>query len=486
MLSDKQCYVLAAPVLLITAVLCFSGTLGAGFVSDDFVLVNRVASEGYYSSWGGESGSVFFRPVTSFSYLCDFHVWGINPIGFHLTNILWHFFAGFAVFLLFKAIMNRSGVQEPCTFSILAGVLFLSLASHSESVAWVSGRTDVIATALCLASTIFYYRQLNKPSTLHAVLAFVLFSVGLLAKESIIITPLLWGLLLVYSLVASKENLRRNYILLGISALIAACYLILRIAFNTELVSNMRSGGFLSLSPVELAENTVRYTFRVLIPSLPVSLRMVVTDSPVLVPLVLLVLMLFLFVFLHKRASDVQKRLLFLLAGCFFVSLLPVLSMKVSLFNTQSERFLYLPGVFAAGFLTVAVVSLFKKSRTILGILVLVILFQGFFLQRSNKNWKQAGRLCSSIAQSVSAYDADSVIILSIPDSYRGAYVFRNGLNEAVTMLTGEESNYIVICMLGPYGDSLYSDRENQIILEYTSQTVLAFVNGKMERMQSN
>ena len=53
-------------------------------------------------------------------------------------------------------------------------------------------------------------------------------------------------------------------------------------------------------------------------------------------------------------------------------------------------------------------------------------------------------------------------------------------------MLTGEESNYIVICMLGPYGDSLYSDRENQIILEYTSQTVLAFVNGKMERMQSN
>jgi len=174
-MSDKQCNSVAVLILLTVVALCFSGTAGAGFVSDDFVLVNRVAGEGYYSSWGGETGSVFFRPVTTLSYLCDFQMWGINPIGFHLTNLLWHFFAGLAVFFLFKTMMNRTGFKKPCLYAMLTAVLFLSLASHSESVAWVSGRTDIIATALCLASAFFYYRQLNKPSTFHAALALVFF-----------------------------------------------------------------------------------------------------------------------------------------------------------------------------------------------------------------------------------------------------------------------------------------------------------------------
>ncbi|MCK5133444.1 MAG: hypothetical protein KAR40_14985 [Candidatus Sabulitectum sp.] len=484
-MSDKQCYVIAVLILLATVTLCFSETLSTGFVSDDFVLVNRVAGEGYFSSWGGGNRSVFFRPATTLSYLCDFQVWGVNPVGFHLTNLLWHFFAGFAVFLLFLVLIKPVDAGRPCLHAILTSVLFLSLTSHSESVAWVSGRTDIIATTLCLASAFFYYRQLDKPSMLHAVLALVLFSAGLLAKESVIITPLLWGLLLVYSLAQGKETLRRNLFLLGLSALIAAGYLVLRIVLNEGLVSNMRSGGFLDLSAVGVAENFVRYTFRVLIPPLPSGWRMVITNNPVLVPLVLLVLTVPVFAVLHRRASRVQKRLLLVLAGCYIVSLLPVLSMKVSLFDTQSERYLYLPGVFAAGFLTVSVVSLLKKSKTVLFILALVIPGQVFFLQKSNENWKQAGRLCSSIAQSVSAYDADSVIILSIPDSYRGAYVFRNGLNDAVTMLTGEEADYTVVSKINFCGDSLYSEGESRIIPD-PSRTVLAFVNGRMERIRSD
>lgn len=483
-MSDKQCLLTAISVLIVTVVLCFASTVEAGFVSDDFVLVNRIAREGYYLSWGGEAGSAFFRPVTTLSYLFDFLIWGNNAAGFHLTNIFWHLFSGIAVFLLFSLLMKQLQVRKSCLYALLSSVLFLSLASHSESVAWVSGRTDIIATALCLASLYFFYRQLGKKSILFSALALLLFPIGLLAKESVIITPLLWGLLLACHSASHKENLRRNLSLVGFSALIAVVYLLLRTLFEDSLVSGIRYGGFLDLSPAGLAENLVRYTLRVLIPPFPLGLRGIVTENPIVVPVFLFALILPVSILAYRRVTKEQKNLLYLLAGCFFVSLLPVLGMKVSLFDTQSERFLYLPGVFASGFFTVAIISLFKERKLSLIVIVCTILFQGFFLHRSNENWTQAGRLCSGIVESIAEYDADSIYILAIPDSFQGAYVFRNGLNEAVAMLTGEESNYIVICRISSYGDSLSSNSGDSISLEDSHRIILTCISGRMERVE--
>lgn len=483
-MSDKQCLLTAISVLIVTVVLCFASTVEAGFVSDDFVLVNRIARDGYYLSWGGEAGSAFFRPVTTLSYLFDFLIWGNNAAGFHLTNIFWHLFSGIAVFLLFSLLMKQLQVRKSCLYALLSSVLFLSLASHSESVAWVSGRTDIIATALCLASLYFFYRQLGKKSILFSALALLLFPIGLLAKESVIITPLLWGLLLAYHFASHKENLRRNLSLVGFSALIAVVYLLFRAMTEDSLVSGIRYGGFLDLSPAGLAENLVRYTLRVLIPPFPLGLRELVTENPLIVPLFLLVLVLPVSIPLFRKAKLKQRNLLYLMAGCFLVSLLPVIGMKASLFDTQSERFLYLPGVFATGFFTVAIISLFKERKLSLIVIVCTIFLQGFFLHRSNENWTQAGRLCSGISESIAEYDADSIYILAIPDSFQGAYVFRNGLNEAVAMLTGEESSYIVICRISSYGDSLFSENEDRINLDETERTVITCVDGRMGRVE--
>jgi len=182
-----------------------NGTVGTGFVSDDFVLVHRIASDGYFTSWGGENGSAFFRLATTLSYLTDFGIWGSNPAGFHITNVLWHLFAGIAVFLLLLSLFRQNRFPQPCLFALLSSVLFLSLASHSESVAWVSGRTDVMATVFSMLSILIFYRHQTKPSVTNAVFAVVLLSLGLLAKESVIVTPLLWGALFVYSSSLKKK-----------------------------------------------------------------------------------------------------------------------------------------------------------------------------------------------------------------------------------------------------------------------------------------
>ncbi len=474
-MSDKRCNATAVFVLLSVVILGYSGTVGTGFVSDDFVLVHRIASDGYFTSWGGENGSAFFRPAITLSYLADFGIWGSNPAGFHITNVLWHLFAGIAVFLLLLSLLKQNRFPQPCLFALLSSALFLSLASHSESVAWVSGRTDVIATALALFSIFFFYRYQSKPSTTNAVFAVVLCSLGLLAKESAIVTPLLWGAVFIYGSAAGRENQNGSRWLLAVSLLLTGMYLAFRIVSDGSLFSNMKSGGFLSFSVAGVAESFVRYAFRVFIPPLPISLRHMVLSHPALVPVTLFFLVVPLGIAVHRKADTRLKRLLLLLTAGFVVSLLPVLSMKVSLFDTQSERFLYLPGVFASGFLTVAVASVLRKAGTVTVILLAFAVIQGIFLYRSNENWRQAGALCSDIAESVSEYDADSVYILAIPDSFHGAYVFRNGLNEAVALLTGEEQSYTVYCKISSYGDSLFCENTDMPDLNETGCTIVSF-----------
>lgn len=430
--------------LFLSVFIFYFSSLEAGFVSDDFVLVQRAANEGFYSSWGGEIGSTFFRPLTTLTYLLDYSLWGTNPVAFHITNLFWHFLVGLALFFLLSLTTKHLSLQKPYLYSFLSAVLFISLASHSESVTWVSGRTDVIATAFCLASLFYFFRQLKKPSKLYAILALFLFLIGLLAKESVIITPLLWVGLLLYDLPEDKENQKRNFKLVGVSFVIVILYSTFRFLFNNGLISGMQYGGVFNLSLPALIEHLIRHLFRALIPPLPYSFRGAVLENLYIIPLLIFAFLLFTAFWVHKKATMKQKRFLVLMVYLFCVSLIPVIGMKVSLFDSQSERLLYLPGVFATGFFTFFLFSLFKESKLALIILSSVILFQGIFLFKSNRNWVQAGKLCSEISEIVSEYDSDSIYIEAIPDNFNGAYVFRNGLNDAVEMLTGKEAVYCV------------------------------------------
>jgi hypothetical protein len=126
------------------------------------------------------------------------------------------------------------------------------------------------------------------------------------------------------------------------------------------------------------------------------------------------------------RGKDLHRKTITVLLGSFFVSLLPVIFMSVSLFDSRSERFLYLPGVFAVLAIVQWSFTVFSRRNAIV-FLAAFSLFQGTFLYMSNRNWKTAGALCESIV--LQGRD-------DRPESYNGAYVFRNGYEEAVLLFS--------------------------------------------------
>ncbi|PIE52173.1 hypothetical protein CSA37_07960 [Candidatus Fermentibacteria bacterium] len=402
-------------LLLLSGVLFFSQTLFYGFVSDDFYLINRVEEEGFYFCWGGESNTSFFRPAVVLSFAVDHWIWGKGAAGYHMTNILWHLVCSVLVFILAGEVLGNR-IQ-----ALSAGVLFLFLACHSESVAWISGRTDILATVFALAALIFFIRG--------RFLSTVFFALGLLAKESVIITPLICLLLAV-----NLKQFSARRLLPAASGAAMLLYIAVRFAVSPELAS--RSGFSFQLQ--EIPENLLRYCFRVFVPPVSESLRPFSAEHPLMIPFLVMSAAAVVW-FTSDRSRE--RRQTVVLAGCFFAALLPVLFMKVSFFDSRSERFLYFPGVFAVILLVRWAFAVLAEKKALV-LLIIVTVVQAAGLQSSLLNWKRAGEMCDDITRELAELDPEAVTLVNIPDSYNGAYVFRNGLNEAVSMHTGMQVQF--------------------------------------------
>jgi Flp pilus assembly protein TadD len=133
-------------------------------------------------------------PLTWLSHMLDCQLFGLNPAGHHLTNLLFHVLNTLLLFALLDR-MTRSRRR-----SALVAALFAIHPLHVESVAWVAARKDVLSTLFALLATRFYVgyaRQAKGRRSKHRDygLALLFFAMGLMAKPMLVTLPFLFLLL---------------------------------------------------------------------------------------------------------------------------------------------------------------------------------------------------------------------------------------------------------------------------------------------------
>ncbi|RMG47660.1 MAG: tetratricopeptide repeat protein [Acidobacteria bacterium] len=162
----------------------------------------------------------FYRPLVTLSYAADRALWGRHPLGFHLTNLILHV----ACSLLVLAIALEEGLGPvPAAFG---AALFAAHPVHVESVAWISGRTDLLCAVFAFAALASSGgRRLEKAGYRYGSAA-LLFA-ALLAKEMAITLP---GLILIRRCLTVPEpsRLRRALALTMPHWAAAAAYLAIR------------------------------------------------------------------------------------------------------------------------------------------------------------------------------------------------------------------------------------------------------------------
>src|SRR5207302_9586262 len=80
-----------------------------------------------------------WHPLTTISHMLDCQLFGLNPAGHHLTNVLLH---TAAVLLLFSFLRAVTGTMWRSAF---VAAVFAIHPLRAESVAWVAERKDVLS-----------------------------------------------------------------------------------------------------------------------------------------------------------------------------------------------------------------------------------------------------------------------------------------------------------------------------------------------------
>ena len=141
-------------VLVLLTLISYSPVLVAGFIWDDdrYVTHNRMLrdAEGLKLIWTEKGATPQYYPLVHTMYWVEYHLWGLNPLGYHLVNVLLHAGGGVMLWLVLRRL------RVPGAW--LAAAIFLLHPIQVESVAWVTERKNVLAGALFFASLWAYLR----------------------------------------------------------------------------------------------------------------------------------------------------------------------------------------------------------------------------------------------------------------------------------------------------------------------------------------
>ncbi len=127
----------------------------------------------------------FFRPLIKWTYLGDYLIFGTMGVGYIATSLLIHFANSFLLFVL----INRR-ISQPLVAAGSAAAFALS-PLHSEAILWAAGRPDTVLLACWLAAILLLDGWCDRPGVGRATAFTFVALLGIGAKESWVVFPIL-------------------------------------------------------------------------------------------------------------------------------------------------------------------------------------------------------------------------------------------------------------------------------------------------------
>lgn len=182
-------------VLAVLTLVTYANSIGNGFVWDDKgIIVNNTLLRDWShlldffslpDTVYAEDRAPYYRPLNRMTYLVEYHLFGLNPAGYHAVNVLCHTVNVLLVYLLALRLFSAASP------ALCAALLFAIHPVNAEAVNFISARNNLLAALFVLSSFLTYRHGRRVDSFWHSSLAALLFFLGLLSKETALVLILI-------------------------------------------------------------------------------------------------------------------------------------------------------------------------------------------------------------------------------------------------------------------------------------------------------
>jgi len=187
--SRSRAFALSAGLAALT-LLAYAGVARNQFINlddNDYVTQNVRVQAGI--TWRGvvwaftTGHSANWHPLTWLSHMLDCELFGLDPTGHHLVNLLVHVATAL---LLFRLFLKTTRAPWPSAF---VAATFALHPLHVESVAWIAERKDVLAAFFWVLTTLAYVRWLEGRGRGRYLAVVGSYALGLLSKPMLVTLP---------------------------------------------------------------------------------------------------------------------------------------------------------------------------------------------------------------------------------------------------------------------------------------------------------
>ncbi len=419
----KQRLFIQPAIIILFSFMLYSNTLTHKYALDDSIVITenqftRKGLKGLGDIFANDSFTGFFkikkdlvqggryRPLSIATYALEYHFFGEKPSVSHLINIMLYALTGMMIWLvLIKIFEGFSHSRFIESLPLFAALLFIGHPVHTEVVANIKGRDEILALLFSLTALFLAIKYAEGPKIHLIVLTSLCFFMALLSKEnSVTFLILIPVALIIFKNPGSKKIAWMVFSL----AIVTLTYFIIRMQVSGRLKSDipdeLMNNPFLNASPGQKPA-TIIFTLGIYIKLLILPHPLTFDYYPYHIGLqewnLLIVLILVLYLALlsvsalllagNARKNSITSILTFAVFY-YLITLFLVSNIPFNMGTFMNERFLYFPSLaycIILAWLIIAISKKFKKKKYIgIACLSVILFLYGCKTINRNKAWK--------------------------------------------------------------------------------------------------
>ncbi|MCD6367210.1 MAG: glycosyltransferase family 39 protein [Bacteroidales bacterium] len=371
------------------------------FTKKGFSGIKDLLTTEYFTGFFGKQKNLVsggrYRPLSTISFAIEYEFFGKSPGVSHFFNIIFYALTGYFLFLVLLQLFPVDNDKKWwLSLSFLATIIWLAHPIHTEAVANIKGRDEILTMLGSLLAMWYAIKFVRQKKPLQLILSSIFLFLGIMAKE----TAITFLFIIPFAIYLFVDKKGKTLFAVTAPLLVTAViYLIIRFSIvglpGQEIPRELMNNPFLYATGSQKFA-TIILTFIIYIKLLffphpltydyyPYHIHLVDFGNPWVIFSILFHLALVVIAFATLKKNKIISFALFF----YFASFSLVSNVLFPVGTFMNERFMFMPSIAFALILTYYLLKFFKaKTSVLMTIVVLLLLpFAGKTIVR-NRDWK--------------------------------------------------------------------------------------------------